>query len=199
MSPIALAMNMVLALLLLAALGFGIRLDRRLKALRDGQLNFAGAVADLDRAAQRAENGLAELRAATDEAIELLAGRIEKARELASRLDTHTANAARPVERPAERPAQRPPERPLLRPVAERDSAVRPAPRRLADLPMDEAEAAAEDLLLRLTDAEPGQPPQPAPALRAVRIEPRASARSRASVDDDLFDLSPRTALGARR
>ena len=66
MSPIALAMNLVLALLLLAALGFGIRLNGRLKALRDGQLDFAGAVADLDRAAQRAEKGLAELRGATD-------------------------------------------------------------------------------------------------------------------------------------
>lgn len=192
MSLIALAMNLFLALLLLAALGFGIRLNGRLKALRDGQLDFAGAVADLDRAAQRAEKGLAELRIATDEALELLAGRIEKARELANRLETHTAGAARPIERT--------PERPVLRAVAERDPAPRRAGmgRRLADLPIDEAEAAAEDLLLRLTDAEPAPAPAREPP-RPVRMELKPSPRSRASVDDDLFDSSPRTALGARR
>ena len=52
MSPIALGMNLALAVLLLAALGFGMRLDRRLKALKDGQATFAGAVADLDQAAR---------------------------------------------------------------------------------------------------------------------------------------------------
>lgn len=196
MSLIALAMNLFLALLLLAALGFGIRLNGRLKALRDGQLDFAGAVADLDRAAQRAEKGLAELRIATDEALELLAGRIEKARELANRLETHTAGAARPIERAPERPM----ERPVLRAVAERDPAPRRAGmgRRLADLPIDEAEAAAEDLLLRLTDAEPAPAPVREPP-RPVRMELKPTPRSRASVDDDLFDSSPRTALGARR
>jgi len=69
--------------------------------------------------------------------------------------------------------------------------------RRLADLPMDQAEAAAEDLLLRLTDAEPELAPAPAP--RPARLELKPTARSRASVDDDLFDSAPRTALGARR
>lgn len=198
MSPIALAMNLILALLLLAALGFGVRLNGRLKALRNGQLDFAGAVADLDRAAQRAEKGLAELRIATDEALELLAGRIEKARELANRLETHTAAAA--AARPIERAPERPIERPVLRAVAERDPAPRRAGmgRRLADLPMDEAEAAAEDLLLRLTDAEPAPAPAREPP-RPVRMELKPTPRSRASVDDDLFDSSPRTALGARR
>jgi hypothetical protein len=195
MSPIALAMNLILAVLLLAALGFGVRLNARLKALRDGQLDFAGAVADLDRAAQRAEKGLAELRIATDEALELLAGRIEKARELANRLETHTANAARPVER-----APGPIERPTPRAVAERDTTPRRAGmgRRLADLPIDEAEAAAEDLLLRLTDAEPAPAPVREPP-RPARMELKPTPRSRASVDDDLFDSAPRTALGARR
>ncbi len=152
MSPIAMAMNLVLAILLLSALGFGLRLERRLKALRDGQASFTGAVADLDRAAQRAERGLAELRAATDEAIDLLAGRIEKARELANRLDTLAADASRPIARtPVEPP--------------------RPAPGR--------TEATTEDLVLRLTE--------------------KAVARSRVSIDDDLFDSAPRAAVGGRR
>jgi hypothetical protein len=195
MSPIAVVMNLVLVVLLLSALGFGVRLERRLKALRDGQAVFAGAVADLDRAAQRAERGLAELRAATDEAIDLLAGRIEKARELAGRLETLTADAARPVARASAEPpraaaaARTAPERaPIRGPIR--------APRPAADLPPDRAEAAAEDLVLRLTER---QPPQDAPAARPARLEPRPTARSRASIDDELFESAPRASLGGRR
>jgi hypothetical protein len=169
MSPIAIAMNLVLGLLLLFALGFGMRLERRLKALRDGQATFAGAIADLDRAAQRAERGLAELRAATEEAVDLLGGRIEKARELAAKLETMTSDAARPIARPAARP-------------------TRPA----ADMPLARAEAEAEDLVLRLTERE-------AAAARPGRLDPRIAARSRANIDDDLFESAPRAAAGGRR
>ena len=70
MSLVAFAMNGFLAVLLIAALAFGWRLERRLKALRDSHEGFAKAVADLDQAAARAEQGLADLRAATDEAAE---------------------------------------------------------------------------------------------------------------------------------
>lgn len=87
MTAAALAMNALLVVLLLAALGFGWRLERRLKALKDSHDGFARAVADLDTAAARAEQGLADLRAATDEAAETLASRIAAARELAARLD----------------------------------------------------------------------------------------------------------------
>ncbi len=87
MSLIAIAMNLLLAVLLLAALFMGWRLNRRLKALRDSHDGFAQAVAELDAAARRAEQGLADLRAATDEAAETLSDRIEKARQLSQRLD----------------------------------------------------------------------------------------------------------------
>ena len=87
MSLIAIAMNLLLAVLLLAALVMGWRLNRRLKALRDSHEGFAQAVAELDAAARRAELGLADLRAATDEAAETLSDRIEKARQLSQRLD----------------------------------------------------------------------------------------------------------------
>jgi hypothetical protein len=73
MSMTAIALNGLLAVLLLVALMFGVRLERRLKALRDSHEGFAKAVADLDRAAMRAEQGLADLRAATDEAADSLA------------------------------------------------------------------------------------------------------------------------------
>lgn len=87
MSAIGLIMNLVLAGLLLAALGMGVRLNRRLTALRDSQDGFASAVAELNAAAQRAEQGLADLRAATDEATDALADRIEKGRALATKLE----------------------------------------------------------------------------------------------------------------
>ncbi len=184
MSPIAIGMNLVLALLLLAALGFGWRLERRLKALRESQMSFVGAVADLDRAARRAETGLAELRAATEETVDLLAGRIEKARELAAKLETMTAHAARPI---AAAPAASAREAP--RPTAAR-APLRRDP--LDDLTEDRAKAAAEDLVLRLTE-------RPAPTAERVRLDPRIGARSRATIDDELFDSTPRTAAGGRR
>jgi hypothetical protein len=53
----------ILMLLLVAALGYGVRLERKLAALRAGQLAFASAVTDLNTAAGRAEAALASLRA----------------------------------------------------------------------------------------------------------------------------------------
>jgi len=190
MSPIAIGMNLVLVVLLLAALGFGWRLERRLKALRDSQMSFVGAVAELDRAARRAETGLAELRAATEETVDLLAGRIEKARELAAKLETMTAHAARPAQAAPTMAVS--PVREAARSIMAR-AGLRRDP--LEELTADPAEAAAEDLVLRVT--ERSAPPAPAP--ERVRMDPRISARSRAVIDDDLFDSTPRNAAGARR
>jgi hypothetical protein len=116
MSIIGLVMNVLLAGLLFAALGMGWRLNRRLKALRDSHDGFAVAVRELNAAAARAEQGLADLRAATDEAHDALADRIEKARALTAKLDRHiqsspqTAPRARreePVEDDVERVTHR--------------------------------------------------------------------------------------------
>ena len=49
MSIVALFLNLLLAGLLIAAVTIGVRLERRLKGVREGQLAFAQAVADLDR------------------------------------------------------------------------------------------------------------------------------------------------------
>jgi hypothetical protein len=87
MSLIGLGMNLLLAVLLACALTLGLRLNRRLKALRDSHEGFAVAVRELNAAAERAEQGLADLRAATDEATDTLADRIEKGRALAARLE----------------------------------------------------------------------------------------------------------------
>ena len=94
MSIVAVAMNLVLAALLAAALAMGWRLNRRLKTLRESQEGFAVAVRELNAAAARAEKGLADLRASTDEAIDLLSDRIDKARTLAGKLEKLTQAAA---------------------------------------------------------------------------------------------------------
>jgi len=105
MSVIAISLNLLLAGLLGAALAMGWRLNKRLKALRDSHDGFAVAVRELNTAAARAEQGLADLRAATDEATEELVDRIEKGRALAARLERLTLQGAGSPE-PREEPAQ---------------------------------------------------------------------------------------------
>lgn len=96
MSLVAIGMNLLLAGLLGAALVMGWRLNQRLKALRDSHDGFATAVRDLNAAAARAEQGLADLRAATDEATDQLADRIEKGRALAAKLERLVTEAPQP-------------------------------------------------------------------------------------------------------
>ena len=95
MSDIGLIMDTLLGLLLVGALALGWRLEGRLKVLKASHQSFTKAVEDLDRAAARAEQGLADLRAATDEAAETLAARIERAGALSGRLEKLTAEATR--------------------------------------------------------------------------------------------------------
>lgn len=85
-------MDAVLMLLLVAAVGYGVKLERKLSALRAGQLAFAQAVTDLNAAAGRAEAALATLRASGHET-DLLHDRIIKAREVKAQLETLIARA----------------------------------------------------------------------------------------------------------
>jgi hypothetical protein len=88
-------MDFILMGLLIAALLFGMRLDKRLKALRAAHEGFAKAVHDLDNAAIRAHNSLKELRLDADESQDLLHGRILAAREVVQKLDAQVARAER--------------------------------------------------------------------------------------------------------
>ena len=103
-------MDGVLMLLLVAAVGYGIKLERKLAALRAGQLAFAQAVTELNGAAGRAENALATLRASGQET-DLLHDRIIKAREVKAQLETLIARApaAAPVRIVEDEPARRAP------------------------------------------------------------------------------------------
>jgi len=92
-------LDAVLMLLLVAALGYGIRLEKKLGQLRAGQQAFASAVAELNTAAGRAESALASLRASGEEA-DLLHDRVLKARAL--KLELEALLARSPVRPSAE-------------------------------------------------------------------------------------------------
>ncbi len=113
-------MDAVLMLLLVAALGYGVRLEKKLRALREGQAAFAGAVTELNAAAARAEAALASLRASGQET-DLLHDRIVKAREVKAQLESLIARApadapARAVAAPAVAAAPQPTAGGLLNP-----------------------------------------------------------------------------------
>ncbi len=164
MSLIAISLNLILCLLLVCALAYGIRLERRLKAIRDGQLAFGKAAADLDAAAERARAGLAELRATTDESTDLLGGRIARAREAAERLERATSRAeAVPSFAPA----------PATAPAMFTDPIA----------PEMAPEGGLSALLARLKASEG---PAPVQAEAAQDDRPQRSFKPR--VDEDLFD-----------
>jgi len=178
MSVIAIALNLLLAGLLAAALAMGWRLNRRLIILRESHEGFAKAVHDLDLAAQRAEQGLADLRAATDEATDLLADRIEKARALTQKLErlTHQGTSAPAAPAPAASARAAEPESELeLR------------------QPLDASRLGALLGAARATRPRPAPAPAPTPAPTRVSAMLRAGpppVRHRAP-DDDLFVDEP--------
>lgn len=94
MNPIGAALDVLVLVLLALALALGLKLNGRLKALRDGQDGFAKAVSELDLASRRAEAGLAEMRRAAEETHDSLLVRIETARGLVDRLEAASADAA---------------------------------------------------------------------------------------------------------
>lgn len=181
MSIVAIGLNILLAALLGAALWMGARLNSRLKVLRDSHEGFARAVGELNAAAARAERGLADLRAASDEATELLGARIETARNLTAKLDRQIQ--AQPTLTPADADDRTAAERrfgALLSAVQQPRS--RPEPR-LPELDLRERgpRAEADQRLDRFALRDPAPRPRP-------------------MADDDLFDEPQSLArMGARR
>lgn len=162
-------LDAVLMLLLVAALGYGVRLERKLTALREGQLAFAGAVKELNTAASRAESALANLRASGQET-DLLHDRIVKARALKQELESLIARAP---QRPATAPA------PIAEPVIKDDRE-----RRLATLAARLGEEA------RSPAVRPATAERVAPVLQAIAANQAAKQslnRARRSLDEDLF------------
>ncbi len=86
MSPIAFALEIVLAVMLGACLFSFWRLDRKLAALRSGQDGVRAAVAELVQATAQAETAVRALRASALDAGRDLQARINDARATAERL-----------------------------------------------------------------------------------------------------------------
>lgn len=86
MSPIALTLEGVLALMLAACLYFFWRLDRKLAALRSGQDGIRAAAAELVQATTAAEAAVRSLRTTALETGRDLQARINDARATADRL-----------------------------------------------------------------------------------------------------------------
>ncbi|HEY0647289.1 DUF6468 domain-containing protein [Phenylobacterium sp.] len=179
MSLIAIGMNVLLAGLLVAAMAVGLRLNKRLKALRDSHEGFEIAVRELNTAAVRAEQGLADLRAATDEATDMLSDRIEKGRLLAAKLEKLISAAPElPRAMAAERPTPR--AMPPVDPVAPR--------------PQDGAEQRLSNLLAMARSRLAAQEPASHPALEREPLVGRAPLPGRriaTTPDDDLFEDAP--------
>lgn len=182
MSLIAIAMNLLLAALLVAAMVVGLRLNKRLKALRDSHAGFEAAVRELNTAAVRAEQGLADLRAATDEAVDMLSDRIEKGRALAAKLEKLVA-AAPELPRPmaaAERIAPR-----AMPPVAPASRVENPAETRLSNL------LAMARTRLAAKEAAQAEAPVAAEREPLVGRTPLPGRRIASTPDDDLFEDAP--------
>jgi hypothetical protein len=148
---ISIGLNLILGLMLFCALVLGMRLDRKLRALKASHLDFAKAVSELDGAALRTEANLAALRASAEAQRGELASRIDQARIACQRLEQLTAAAESVAERPLALTERAP-----------------PAPR----------EPVRRETVLR--DAHVSE------------LRPAAApVRSRAMIDDDLFEAAP--------
>lgn len=176
----------VLMLLLVAALGYGVRLERKLTALREGQQAFASAVTDLNAAAGRAEAALASLRASGQET-DLLHDRIIKAREVKAQLEVLIARG------PATPPAAivEPAREPVRAPTAIAAAPI-PAPASPDDERAARMAALAERIQGLATPAKVAVPGgnNVAAILGAMTANQTAKQnlnRARRSLDEDLF------------
>lgn len=192
---IGIVLDSFLMLLLVAALGYGVRLEKKLTALRAGQLAFAGAVTELNAAAGRAENALRSLRASAEEA-DMLHDRILKARAVKQELEVLIARQSRSA--PAvSAPVAAPPIDlgPLRTPEPEPETR-RPA---FAALPDDEDRAlrmaALAERIQGMAAPRAAQATAPArdnvsailSALTANHSAQQSLNKARRSLDDDLF------------
>ena len=193
---IGIVLDSFLMLLLVAAIGYGIRLEKKLTALRAGQLAFAGAVTELNQAAGRAENALRALSTAGEEA-DMLHDRILKARAVKQELDVLIARQSRGLSGPAPAVLREPeiirePEpEPVRAPPALRNPLIH-------GLPDDEDRALRMAALAeRISGMNSARNAAPAPgrdnvsaimsALTANQAAQQSLNKARRSLDDDLF------------
>lgn len=83
---LGLAVELGVAVLLMATIGYCFVLDRRLRALRDGESALRQIIMSLERATSRAQSAIADLRASADTTSQELARDLKRARALADEL-----------------------------------------------------------------------------------------------------------------
>ncbi len=209
MNAIAFCLDLILASLLLAALYVGLRLDRKLKALKESHVGFAGAVAELDAAVVKAQDGLAALKSTANQVETAIADRIQDAKGMTARLDQQTGaakTAADKLEQLLERYASTPAHArdreaearssrsadPGVLALRERIAAARAPGQPLAREALSRPPSREKDLAPRFDGASPQL------RGRADERDPRAGRPA----DDDLFDIiepALRAARGGRR
>lgn len=184
---ISIGLNLILGMLLTCALILGVRLEKRLRGLRQGHADFAKAVGELDQAANRTETSLAALRVGTEQAKTELTSRIDQARIACQRLEKLSAEAERIADRPLPLAHPAPlaatpsafarPEPEALRPAAPIQTRPAPAP---APAPVRSRARLIDD------DLFASEPPPPArkvaidafetaPPPRSAIVEPRVA------------------------
>jgi len=185
---IGILLDSVLMLLLVGALAYGVRLEKKLVALREGQLAFAGAVTELNAAAGRAENALASLRASGEEA-DMLHDRILKARAVKQELDVLIARAPSRGAVIEAAPAQAMNIREIAADTAPRTSDDDGRALRMAAL-AERIQGLSPSLSTRPSRPE-NAPKNPVSAILGVLTANQAAqqslSRARRSMDEDLF------------
>ncbi len=210
-------MDLVLMGLLVAALWYGARLHKQLKALRAGQEQFAKVVHELDTAAIRAHNSLKDLRQDADESQDLLHGRILAARELMQKLDAQVVRAervqreldsgvsaaaaiqtlaARPVVSPTPAEPVRSAEsfvrrRPFDRDVVQEDAPLTLGLRNRAPLAPAEADGDETELLEKVQMSELVVA-NLNEMIRTLNLPSRQPQKAVLSMEEDLFGSSPK-------
>jgi hypothetical protein len=222
---ISIGLNLILGALLFCALVLGLRLERKLRGLKDSHADFAKAVGELDRAAGRTENSLAALRAGTETAKSEVASRIDQARIACQRLEKLVADADKAATRlaaqplalldrapPPARPVQTPPPAPAPSAIArpepdfERPAAPvqsRPAPETAPS--RSRAKLVDDDLFAQgpaPTIRQPAERPVERPVERQVEVDPFVAAapapRMPLKADNDPVIGAPRDDRAAR-
>ena len=175
MNAIAFCLDLILASLLLAALFVGLRLDRKLKTLKDSQSGFVNAVAELDGAVVKAQEGLSALKATAAQVEIAIADRIQDARGITARLEQQSKAATAASEK-LERLLERYPSS-TAQPTAGRGADFQALRDRASDYLASRQPLAREALSRPAPEHDMGRAP-------AVRRDER-----KASGDDDLFEL----------
>lgn len=192
MNAIAFCLDLILATLLISALYVGLRLDKKLKALKESHVGFTGAVAELDAAIIKAQDGLATLKSTALQVETAIADRIQDAKGMTARLDQQ-ASAANAAAEKLERLLERYPSSiSAAASAADRDSGLLSLRERIS------AARAPGQPLAREALSRTAPAPDRSRDLRFRESEPR----TRGSADDELFDLvepALRAARGGRR